>query len=54
MTQNYLPPPRSGFTEGRCPTCGKHTFSKGKINKHKCKGKERNGKEAQRQTGTPA
>jgi len=34
---NFLPPARSGFTEGKCQKCGKTTFSKGKVNKHKCK-----------------
>jgi len=38
--QGFLPPQRSGFVEGKCPKCGKHTFSKGKINKHKCTAKE--------------
>jgi len=36
MAENYLPPAQSGFVEGTCPVCKKHTFSKGKTNKHKC------------------
>jgi tRNA(Ile2) C34 agmatinyltransferase TiaS len=28
---------KSGFTEGKCPNCGKRTFSKGKVSKHRCK-----------------
>jgi len=38
MAQEYLLPARSGFVEGKCPKCGKATFSKGKVSKHKCKG----------------
>ena len=34
---SFLPPARSGFVEGKCPKCGNPTFSKGKVNKHKCK-----------------
>lgn len=34
---DYLPPPRSGFVDGKCQKCGKSIFSKGKIHKHKCK-----------------
>ena len=34
---DFLPPPKSGFVEGKCPKCGKATFSKGKTHKHKCK-----------------
>ena len=41
MTENiqtdFLPPPRHGFVAGVCKKCGKTTFSKGKVNKHKCK-----------------
>jgi len=37
MAENFLPPPRSGFVEGKCPKCNKPTFSGGKINKHKYK-----------------
>lgn len=35
--QNHLPPQRSGFVEGKCAKCGKATFSKGKVSKHRCK-----------------
>jgi len=35
--KNWLPPARSGFVEGKCPKCGRLTFSKGKVIKHRCK-----------------
>lgn len=35
---DFLPPKRSGFIEGKCDKCGKRTFSKGGSSKHKCKG----------------